>query len=113
MREPQQIRKTLYFRRRVPARFFGPVEPERRAGLRRKMPLHDFPHVGIELFLRGFNGCGVGIHFKSSVITMLQQKKIYALGKYLSTVARLGGRVSNEKRIMHSADPKTIGTTVM
>src|SRR5882724_3001269 len=47
------------------------------------------------------------------VVTMLQQKKIYAFGKYLSTVARLGGRVSSEKRIMHNAEPKTIGTTVM
>ena len=44
---------------------------------------------------------------------MLQQKGLYALGKYLSTVARLGGWVSSEKSIMHNADPKTIGTTVI
>ena len=35
------------------------------------------------------------------------------LEKYLSMVARLGGRVSNEKKIMHNAEPKTIGTTVI
>src|SRR5258708_28885533 len=37
MRKTQQIGKTFHFRRRVPARFFGPVEPEGSAGLRRKM----------------------------------------------------------------------------
>jgi hypothetical protein len=63
-------------------------------------------------------------------VNKLQPKKIYALEitgsltgfppesgcvleKYLSMVARLGGRVSSENRIMHNAEPKTIGTTVM
>src|ERR1035437_7469673 len=36
-----------------------------------------------------------------------------AFGKYFSTVARLGGRVSSEPKIMHRAEPKTIGTTVI
>ena len=37
----------------------------------------------------------------------------YFLGKYLSIVSLLGGGVSREKMIMHSAEPKTMGTTVM
>ena len=38
---------------------------------------------------------------------------IARLEKYFSMVCRLGGGVSSEKMIMHSAEPNTMGTTVI
>ena len=35
----------------IPAGFFGPIQPEGRAGFRGKMPLDDFADVGVEFFL--------------------------------------------------------------
>ena len=55
MREARQISELLYFRRRVPTGFPGPIEPERAAGVRRKMPLHDFACMGVEFFLGGLD----------------------------------------------------------
>src|SRR5207237_2294415 len=50
VRKPHQIGEALYFCGGVPAGPSGPVEPERRAGLRREVPLHDLADMGIELF---------------------------------------------------------------
>ena len=50
-----EVRERSYFPARIPARLASPLEPERAAGFRRKMPLDDFAEVRIEFILRCFD----------------------------------------------------------
>src|SRR6266545_2100880 len=61
VREFHQVGEGLDFLARIEV-LLRPIEPERAAGLRRKMPLDYFAQVGIESLLRGFDGGGVNGH---------------------------------------------------
>ena len=56
MRELQHVGKIFHFLAGIKI-FLRPVQPIRATGLRGKMPLDDFAQVGVEFFLRGFDGC--------------------------------------------------------
>ena len=104
----------------------GPVEPERAAGLRGEMPGDDLAHVGVELVLGGLDvrrGRELILLFSAPRRRSAQRRlpvarpdrltRSFASGNTSSMVAWLGGRVTSEPTIMQSAEPKTIGTTVM
>ena len=61
MRKLQQVGERFDLFARVEM-LLRPAEPERAAGLGREMPMNDFAQVGIQLFLRGFDGGLVNGH---------------------------------------------------
>src|SRR5262249_9402893 len=116
VREPDQVGAASDLLRRIPTRPLRPVEPARRSGLRREMPLYDRAQMGIPCF-GGSPDVGVGWHGvtfgDAGGHTGAGSAAARVDGKYLSIVFELGGRVSRETNIMQRADPTTIGKTVI
>src|ERR1035441_1743071 len=87
------------------------------------MPGDDLAHMGVESFLGGREYAGIGAHLARHRAPEADCSKagsgrapgpgdsLICFGKYFAMVAALGGDVSSETTIMHTAEPSTMGTT--